>query len=485
MNSTSIASLATSTQPRLIYNDTTGRYVVIPPDNNGTAAIPVGVSALTPAGRLVPLILLTGESNSVGVANNTDPLPSEVDIRPAVQILNASNLQFEDLNIGTNNSHGWYNTATSTWSNMNDRHGMELALANSVEEGLWMDDTVYLVKSGQGGSTISQWGTGGLFWPKFVERYTAAITALNALDKLPLPIIWYSQGVNDMGASTAPATWKAATIAHFAKIRKLVGFAPIIMTKFDPSLHANAPGINAAIDQISDEIPLVFAINTVDAKRIAAGDAHWDYEGMLTVGRKMIDVSINRIGERYRYLANILRYAGSDDLPEAPVVPFTELVANGDFAAGSFTGSLCEYPPNWNANNNHGFAYIAEVESPVQTFTPDGENGNIFNFNGGNRAADCVIYQDITTEANKFYRLDFWVRTPSATQKLNVQVLNDSTPITSMTIDWNDGAKKIWRRQIIDFKATSATTRIRLADASTATANVDTWLAKVSCYLKP
>lgn len=103
--------------------------------------------------RMVPLIIIVGESNSGGYALNSELSSSELLARPAVQILNNNTLVFEDLQIGVNNLIGHSGLSNGP------THGMESGLANSIESGLnWGVDQIHLVKTGQGGSQVSQWG---------------------------------------------------------------------------------------------------------------------------------------------------------------------------------------------------------------------------------------------------------------------------------------------------------------------------------------
>ncbi|MBL8182439.1 MAG: InlB B-repeat-containing protein, partial [Blastocatellia bacterium] len=92
---------------------------------------------------IVPLVIITGESNSGGYAVNADATPTELSARPGVQILNNNTLLFEDLDIGTNNLIGHAGLSE------NATHGFELGLANSVAASEWPNSPVYLVKAGQ------------------------------------------------------------------------------------------------------------------------------------------------------------------------------------------------------------------------------------------------------------------------------------------------------------------------------------------------
>lgn len=228
----------------------------------------------------VPLIIISGESNSGGYALNSQALPAEIAPRSSVQILNNTSLVFEALDIGTNNLIGHSGLSPES------THGFELMLANRVEAGTFIPAPCYLVKTGQGGSSINDWGEGSAFWTTFQERVDEAIDLLTTLTgSAPTPYLLYSQGINDAIASMPTATWKTATLAHFDKIRAKYGEnLPIVMTKFMPSYAT----YNTAIDELIGQRSDVYAVFTEDATLRDAN--HWDYEGMKLISGRLQDV---------------------------------------------------------------------------------------------------------------------------------------------------------------------------------------------------
>lgn len=232
----------------------------------------------------VPLIIFSGESNSGGYALNSEALPAEIAARSSVQILNNNTLAgFEDLNISLgNNLYG--HAGAETW--IGERHGWELMLANRVEAGTFIAAPCYLVKTGQGASHISEWGEGSSYWTTFQARVDAAIGFLTTLTgSAPSPYLFYSQGINDAIAGTDLTTWKAATLAHFDKIRVKYGDnLPIVMTKLVPSY----PVYNAAIEELATERTNLYFVETLDAT--LENENHWDYEGMKLISSRMQEV---------------------------------------------------------------------------------------------------------------------------------------------------------------------------------------------------
>ena len=243
---------------------------------------------LVVAGAGVPLLILSGESNSGGLAVNANATVAELASRSAIQILNNTSLALENLAVGVNNLIGHTGIAA------NATHGFELGLANTVDASRWTQAQIYLIKTGQGGSTIAQWATGNAsgYWATALARFNAVKSAMQAAGKTPLPIILWSQGINDMTANTAIATWKALTIAHFAKLRTEWGAAtPILMTSFtNPPLASGAAlqaSYNTAMAEIAATDPNTFVIDTADTT--AVDSSHWDYRGLLTIAERVVD----------------------------------------------------------------------------------------------------------------------------------------------------------------------------------------------------
>lgn len=220
-----------------------------------------------------PLFIFTGESNSGGYALNTSASAPELAARSSVQILNNTSLLFENLDIGTNNllDHNGLDPSLT--------HGWELELSNLVEANTFSVSQVHLVKTGQGASRISEWADPSTYWTKFKDRVDAALV----IDPTFVPVIFYSQGINDAINGTNITTWKNNTIAHFAKIRTRYGAnIPIIW----PKLMSAYATYNTAIDEVVAVTSFCWSVETTD---LSLRDAnHWDYAGMKTMTQRMI-----------------------------------------------------------------------------------------------------------------------------------------------------------------------------------------------------
>src|SRR6478735_900576 len=234
-----------------------------------------------------PLFIMTGESNTGGIAPNGDLLSWETSPRSSISILNNSSLLFQDLAIGTNNLIQHYGLTDNT------THSWENGFAYSIERGYISKRQIKLVKAGQGGSKIADWDVGATsylgqnLWQIFQNRYNAAM----AIDPTFTPYIFYQQGINDSIAGTNITTWKTKTLAHWDKIRALVGAnTPIFVAKF---MTAYAT-YNTAIDEIVAQRSYIYTIDS-DSETLLGDGNHYTTTGQKNIAFKFI----NKLREKY------------------------------------------------------------------------------------------------------------------------------------------------------------------------------------------
>lgn len=239
----------------------------------------------------VPVLafVFTGESNSGGLAANSLAQSSELSPTTRVQVLNNNSLVFENLDIGTNNLIDHYGLTPAFSATA---HGFELQLANLVKAGAFPNNpNVYLVKTGQGQSLLSQWNTGGSYWTKFQSRTTAAKTQISQPTQW---IVWYSLGINDQIKKTSVNTFKSETIKHLNKIKAELPGAIIIMTQFQ-AMGADFNDYNNALSEIADSEPDVYVVNTVGTTLTRDG-YHWEYSGYKEVVARMVETTKSALG---------------------------------------------------------------------------------------------------------------------------------------------------------------------------------------------
>ncbi len=243
----------------------------------------------------VLLIVFNGESNSGGIGENSDLTAGELAARSSVKIWNNDSTGFENLDIGTNNllSHVGL-TGVSGWTGW---HGWEAGLANAVEAGT-LQNPVYLVKTGAGGSTISQWNSGGSYETTMKSRINAAKAAIEATGKIAKIVFWFSLGINDRIAGTNESTWRTAVEAHFANIRTTYGATvPIHMTKFmslltDGVTYNPNADFNDTIDAIAAADAYTWAI---DGNASLKDNNHWNAAGLKTLANRFITSTLNNL----------------------------------------------------------------------------------------------------------------------------------------------------------------------------------------------
>lgn len=237
-----------------------------------------------------PLVfVITGESNSGGVGRNSSATEKERMPRPCVQIMNLTNgkFGFENLQLGVNNLRDHFGFKENQYAIY---HGFENELANAVEAGAFpKQKQVYLIKTGHGGSRISQWAKDNPsgYWKKFVQRTDAAKKQLSGN---PQWVIWFSLGINDAIAKTPVEKWQEETRTHLKKIKTELPDCIIVMTQFE---SMGFPKFNAAIAEIAKDEPNVFSIHSKEADLVDI--YHWSYAGLKTITQRMIVVTQKEI----------------------------------------------------------------------------------------------------------------------------------------------------------------------------------------------
>ncbi len=240
------------------------------------------------------LLIFNGESNSGGQVLNTSATPTELAVRPQVQILNNTSLLYEDLDIGTNNTIGHFGIGCCTM------HGWELEVANQVVANpSTYTDTLFLIKTGQGGSTIDQWkvncgaycDTNDNWIGNFYRRVNASRTLFLRSDIIP--VIFLSIGVNDLLQNTRNDTFQNKLYRHINTLRAITRqTTPVILTKF----NGTNTRYNNALDSVANNMGLP-KVYTIEATDVPLSDPwHWNYSGMKTMANRFLDViSNNRI----------------------------------------------------------------------------------------------------------------------------------------------------------------------------------------------
>jgi hypothetical protein len=242
-------------------------------------------SAIKPFQK-IPLIVFSGESNSGGQAQNVYATPDELKRKKGTFILNNAILKWENLDIGINNL-----IQHTGMQKPEEKHSWELQLSSLQEEGRFAGP-IYIVKTGHGGSLISQWKINTSFSNIFDARVKKAITTLNVKSD-PKFALFYSQGINDLISSQWDADeWEDATVDRFQYLRETYGDFPIVMTKFFDITGKPVAELNAAIDNVCKRVGNCSAFET---KGFPQDDKyHFSYLGQKRVADSMI-ANLNRM----------------------------------------------------------------------------------------------------------------------------------------------------------------------------------------------
>ena len=225
------------------------------------------------------LFILAGESNSGGRALNTELNSLELGTRDSLKILNNDSFQFESLKVGTNNLLDHFTLINGT------THGLEVALANRIKQQPFYNKISYLTKTGQGKSLITDWDSSGVYYKTLVTRTRVARQILATTNLSYKTVILYSQGINDLLAGVSGTSWKANTKKHFQNLRNELGSNTlIVLTKFMPQYS----GYNGLIDEICNELPNTYAVETGDAG--LSDDKHWNASGLKLIGERMMNI---------------------------------------------------------------------------------------------------------------------------------------------------------------------------------------------------
>jgi len=237
-----------------------------------------------------PVLIITwGESNSGGYADNGFASGDELAPR-TLPILNNNTLLFQPLDVGTNNLIGHTGLTCCT------THGMEIGLANAYEDGDFEGHPVYLVKVGQGGSTIAEWETTDDHYDTMVVRLNAAIEQILELTgQVPKIFVWGSIGINDRIAGTTTGTFKTAYKQFITDIRATINgitgqshVIPFLFTRFD-SMPTNL-AYETIFGEIDSEVSDCYAVSTLGAD-LKDGN-HWQYAGFILFVPSFITITI-------------------------------------------------------------------------------------------------------------------------------------------------------------------------------------------------
>jgi len=232
------------------------------------------------------LIVLFGESNSGGIAQNSSATLSELSPRNT-KILNNTTLQFEALDIGSNNLIGHIGLE----SYVSTAHGMENEIANKFDTGYFNEYEIFIVKAGAGGSKVSQWQTGGVYYNTFKSRVNTAINLLFPTEPINIKFM-LTLGINDKLAGTSTADYKNGLKTLINNIKADYAFRIWIkLMTFEFVTSAASNCYTTQINEVAKET-MMNTFTTQSCPVLSDGN-HLDYFGMKTATTNFLTENLN------------------------------------------------------------------------------------------------------------------------------------------------------------------------------------------------
>lgn len=385
--------------------------------------------------NVVDLICVFGESNSSGRGANNDVRSDLLLIDNDVQVWNPNDLEFQPLEIGVNNI---FNSVPSVdWTKL---HGVELTIKNEYRN-YFHSKQIFIVKGGQGSSTISQWQSGGLYYSTelITKRLLPAIAELKSRNYEVRVTAWFMQGVNDYIAGTPLLTWETQVKNLFNNLKTDIPGINIIMTELPNAVHS---GFDAKVAEIASEEDNVYYVKK--PTNPLRDPNHWSYLGLRSLARRLMyqttSIYNNLGGLNYTENSNTIYLSG---VTGAALIE-TDLDISVDSSDRIFlTFELVCYNHNTNRNTTLTIScYVNEV-SPISSIATYTSSNKLLDLpiNIGVKSGKVVLVAGTIGTAWLYSTLKYKAiaahknTTVEVTEKLNkcnISVITSLTDITSL-----------------------------------------------------
>lgn len=217
----------------------------------------------------VRLIIITGQSNADGRANQAQLTTAERDPQPQAKIWTGS--AFATYDYGVNDDGDGTSSAD---------HGWDPLFAYQFNT-YFPGETVYMVKHAVGGTAIIEHLSGGSVYTVLEPRVTNAINNLIASGKQVYPYFFFSQGERDANIGTTGATYYSRYESLISLWRTNLGVTNIswVTTEILLDCYPNEPIINAELNNIGTNYEM---ISTIPMKNLTdVGDGlHFDTQAI-------------------------------------------------------------------------------------------------------------------------------------------------------------------------------------------------------------
>ena len=224
----------------------------------------------TQSNNKVKILILTGQSNAVGAALNSNATTQELDEQSNVNIFQYDTVEFEKLNIGLHNN---YSSSTT--------HGLELGLGQQLEE------EIYLIKYGINSTEIDEHLPGGTVYNNLKNSFVdPAIVKLNELNIDYEIYFCYWQGEADANLEADSLAWagKLDTLINTwqSNLGADIKFRLIQINAVASAYSAN---INNAIEAKAATSNLIDFIASKDL----GSNLHFNYTNMKIISQLLIN----------------------------------------------------------------------------------------------------------------------------------------------------------------------------------------------------
>lgn len=227
------------------------------------------------------LIILTGDSNASGRGLNSSATAGELSDMSRIMTQNTGTGWFDTLSTSNNGGSGTY-------------HGVELPISE-IMYGYYAEP-LYLIKSGVGGSVISEWIDGGTYWNTWQSRILQGVdTLLDIYPSLRITYMWVG-GSNDATVTLAPQ-YAGNIETMLTELRAILGSDMVFISPkiLDADIYTDQ--INAVLDSLQTNDPYV---RTCPSSGVSNSDGlHYNYSGLKSVGAMVLNnaFAIRRRGQ--------------------------------------------------------------------------------------------------------------------------------------------------------------------------------------------
>lgn len=280
-----------------------------------------------------PLIVIYGDENAIGLAQNYQASLNELGIKQNVKIFNNEFNIFENLNIGTTGNNilgipGVTNVDSKFWFTVGQSgppHGIELGIAKTQQNfSLFGNKDIHIVKMGSRGMTSGEFKRNEPNSPldTLVQKLDFAMTEMEDSGKTPQLYFFMSIGVNDAIQGISGNTFQNNIMEVLTNLDSIVQridgnrsnnvgpSTPKLITLLNPGncganygqninlyntiLQNNGNSFRNAINQ--DDAEAIYWIKTSDAELEPNDIYHWGYTGMQLIAERFIKFSSNTWG---------------------------------------------------------------------------------------------------------------------------------------------------------------------------------------------